>query len=287
MGARDFKDVLLALFKLCVPLRACEETANAEWLLGKGGRCERLTLKLIEHTMQGTVLYKQKGQVTKKRKRDPSGPPSGGRGRGRRGRGRVAVAPNPTSVLSSEVMVDTIILAEHENSDGEQVEERTAPKVWLNDVVAAVSFALEGVPRDRVLGFKKQEALVAAFKLCFTSAVQFQGMHYKVWKPLRRALQVFLIAAHGSQRDPEGEHVDDLIGTISADPTKSDAELIADIANEQLKALNVSDDQLVAIAASMGDDGEELDLPVEMQTAYSFAMKASFRALTKQKKDIM
>ena len=156
----------------------------APWILQK---FTPAAIKLVLTPVEGSVVYTRKAKVPKVKKPSPKVPSKAGTGtsEAKAKLRKVKASDTPPEVLTPTVAVST--------EDGDMT---SRPKVWLDDVLAAIDSAFATAPGGIDIPdkqAKKAQWLSYALEFCWAKEVAISSKKHTTWSSLRDAFRQSII----------------------------------------------------------------------------------------------
>jgi hypothetical protein len=174
--------VMFEALQFTVPLDS-EQSDLPKWILRDYDA--QMQVNWLKAPMDGSVVYKASRVgargVAKKRAADPSNPSKARPKKVARGIGGIAMAV-PDEQLELTVETDAT----------------TRSKMWLDDLVSAVTHPLSLLPADALQKQSICKAFRSGLEFCFTGKVSLGGQDLRAWSKVRKALQTDLVREHAT-----------------------------------------------------------------------------------------
>jgi len=174
--------VMFEALQFTVPLDS-EQSDLPKWILRDYDA--QMQVNWLKAPMDGSVVYKASRVgargVAKKRAADPSNPSKARPKKVARGIGGIAMAV-PDEQLELTVETDAT----------------TRSKMWLDDLVSAVTHPLSLLPADALQKQSICKAFRSGLEFCFTGKVSLGGRDLTAWSKVRTALQTNLVREHAT-----------------------------------------------------------------------------------------
>ena len=170
--------VMFEALQFTVPLES-DQSDLPKWILRDNDA--QMQVNWLKAPMDGSVVYKA-GRVgargvAKKRTADPS------KARPKKvAKGMAACRTVPDEQLELAVETDAA----------------TRSKMWLDDLVSAVTHPLSHLPADALQKQSICKAFRSGLEFCFTGKVTLGGQDLRAWSKVRKALQTDLVREHAT-----------------------------------------------------------------------------------------